>query len=117
MATVLARFDVEDFERWRTTFDERSEQRREHGWQGGRLFTVRDKPGKVIVLMEWESADAAVEFYESGESRRLLQDAGVKRKPDLTPLDHVEDFDASPLEDGETAAGEDDTPTGDDGEE
>ena len=112
---VLVRYRVEDFEDWKEAFDEREEIRREHGWQGGSLFTRDDNENRIVLLADWDSAENAEAYFESTEFRRAMQDAGVTSKPDVTPLKHVEDVGGpEPVEEDETS---DDEGSSDDGEE
>ena len=110
---VLIRYRVEEFDRWKETFDDREEIRREHGWQSGSLFTRTDSEDRVVLLAEWDSAENAKAYFDATEFRRAMRDAGVASKPDVTPLKHVEDIDRpEPAEenDGEPAEKNDGEP-------
>ena len=106
---LLVRYRVEEFDRWKETFDEREELRREHGWQGGSLFTRADSEDRVVLLAEWDSAENAEAYFESTEFRRAMRDAGVVSKPDVISLKHVEDISGpGPAEEGDDGVSNED---------
>lgn len=90
---VLVRYEVEDFERWKAVFEERGSIRADHGWRGGSMFKRADSDDRVVLLAEWDTAENASAYFESGEFRRAMQEAGVGSKPDVTLLEHVQETD------------------------
>lgn len=93
MTHVLVRFDLEDYDRWKEAFEERTAVREENGCLSETLFARSDNDRKVVLLAEWDSAERAEEYFDGAGFRDAMRSAGVVRKPDLTVLDLREDVD------------------------
>ncbi|MFC7046521.1 antibiotic biosynthesis monooxygenase [Halobacteriaceae archaeon GCM10025711] len=90
MADVLIKHTVQDFEAWKSAFDEHASTRMEYGSQGYRLFTVADDPNEVVVLFEWDDAENARRFLEESGLREVMDEAGVVGDPEIYFLDEME---------------------------
>ncbi len=88
MAWVLIEHRVGDFETFREIFVGDAARRARLGCTGGLVYRVADDPGNVVVLLEWESVEAAREFAGSLELEEALEWA-VSRisTPRVTVLD------------------------------
>ncbi|MBI5651890.1 MAG: hypothetical protein HZC40_15855 [Chloroflexi bacterium] len=84
MATVIIRFQVQDFTKWKPTFDEFSTLRREHGSQGGRVFQSAENPNAVTIELDWDNVENARRFYAMDNVRQAMQRAGVQGAPEFT---------------------------------
>lgn len=93
MTHVLIRFDLEDYDSWKGTFEERTAIREENGCCGETLFARSDSERKVVLLAEWDSPENAKAYFDGADFRQAMRSAGVARKPDVTVLDAVEDVD------------------------
>lgn len=89
MAHVLVRHKVEDFDKWKTQFDEHTSVREENGSKGSHVFRNADNPNEVIVLLEWDNLDNARQFANSDELKEAMQKAGVTDQPDIYFLDEA----------------------------
>lgn len=90
MAYTLQRATVEEYESWKSVFDEHAERRSENGSQGGELFRSTQNENEVVVLLEWGDEENARTFIESDDLRQTMQDAGVQSH-EVNYLEHVED--------------------------
>ena len=89
MVYLLGKSHVDDFEKWRTNFDQNDPYRMEHGQRGYQVFQSSDDPDEVFVLFEWDDRENARELFDSEEMRGRLADAGVQGQPEMTYLDQV----------------------------
>jgi heme-degrading monooxygenase HmoA len=83
MPYILVRQEVEDYIKWKPVFDDSSSFRRENGSKGRSVFSGKDNPKEVVVLLEWDHLGKAREFIQSDELREAMQKAGVVGKPDI----------------------------------
>lgn len=70
MAFLVTRIQVGDYDRWRPMFDQDKPRAREKATRKRILRSV-DDPNEVVILLEFDSADDAL------EARQRLLDAGV----------------------------------------
>lgn len=92
MPYVLVRHGVEDYAKWKPFFDDDAANREKHGSRGGRLFRSQQDPNDLVVLMDYEDAQRAMEFAESPDLRETMEKAGVKGKPEILFLEQIEEF-------------------------
>lgn len=71
---------VEDYDKFKSIFDEHSAARKAGGEKGGRLFHCVDNPSEVIVYLRWETIENARKFFESEDLKTYMQKAGVIEK-------------------------------------
>lgn len=90
MVYLLGESSVEDFDEWKSNFDDNDPYRSDHGQQGFQVFQSVDDPDEVVVLFEWDERENARALFESEEMRERLSDAGVKGQPELTFLELVD---------------------------
>lgn len=90
MTYLLGRAAVEDFEAWKSAFDEFESFRADHGQAGYQVYRNRDDPNEAVVLFEWDDDEDPRAFFASDEMQERLAEAGVKGQPDLTELDLID---------------------------
>lgn len=90
MPYALIRHKVEDFERWKSVFDEDAENRVASGSKGGYLFRNADEPNEILVLFEWDELEKVRQYGQTEELREKMQEAGVADRPDFYFLEEVE---------------------------
>jgi len=73
MAFVFIEHRVGEFEEFRRVFQDDAARRQSMGCKGGVVYRVADDPGNVIVVLEWESLDAAREFAGSLEFEQAVE--------------------------------------------
>lgn len=87
MVYVYARYEVDDFQAWKETFDADAEGREALGSVGVEVFQVYDDPEDVVVLVELDDdsadgGDALADLLHSGEGGT---------EPELLPLEKVDE--------------------------
>lgn len=90
MVYLLGKSTVEDFEEWKSNFDDNDPIRTDHGQRGFQVFQSLDDPNEVTVLFEWDERENARDLFESEEMRERLANAGVKGRPELTFLEQID---------------------------
>ena len=90
MAHLLVRLKIEDYSKWRATFDANDAFRKSSGAVGTpQVFRSGDDPWEVSILMEWDELERARQFTKSDELREAMQQAGVTGPPDIYFLHQV----------------------------
>lgn len=87
---LLGTSPVEEFETWKSSFQENESYRAEHGEIGYQVFRTVDDPNEIVVIFEWDENEDPRAFFQSEEMRERMADAGLTRAPDLTPIELVE---------------------------
>lgn len=89
MVYLLGKTGVDDFDQWRSNFDENDSYRVDNGQRGYQIYQSSNDPNEVVVLFEWDDEENARALFDSEEMGKRLADAGVKEKPELTALNRV----------------------------
>jgi heme-degrading monooxygenase HmoA len=89
MVYLLLRHNVEDYDKWRTVYDQHGSMRKKHGGSQGRVFRNQNNPQEVVLLMKWDTVQNATKFAESDDLKKTMEHAGVMGKPDVLFLDEA----------------------------
>lgn len=90
MAWVLIEHRVRDFETFERVFLDDGPRRERLGCRGGHVYRVEGDPRNVIVLLEWQSLEAARDFAGSLELEEAMEwSASHISTPRVTVLDAV----------------------------
>jgi heme-degrading monooxygenase HmoA len=89
MPYILVQQSVEEYDKWKTVFDEHGATRLAAGSKGGPVLRNADDPNHITVLLEWDTMDNARAFADSDDLREAMQRAGVTGAPDVFFLDEV----------------------------
>lgn len=81
MAYVLVRHKVNDYEVWKSVFDDFADSRKLGGEKAYQVFRAEDDSNNVILLFEWESFESAHAFLHSQDLKDAMQKAGVAEEP------------------------------------
>ena len=87
MKYILVQHTVEDYNKWRSIFDEQKNIRKTAGCKGESVFQNADNPNQITILLKWDSLKNARAFTGSNELREAMQRAGVLGPPDVYFLD------------------------------
>jgi hypothetical protein len=83
---ILATTTVEDFDRWLEVFSTTSaEKRQQHGSKGATVFRDPNEDDRVWVVFDWDDAGWS-SFASDPEVRVIMQEAGHKAPPQVSPL-------------------------------
>ena len=86
MPYVLVQHKVKDYEKWRPLFDEHGATRKASGSKGGMVFRNAKHKNEVAILLEWDNLANARKFYASEDLKKVMEEAGVSGKPDISFL-------------------------------
>ena len=87
MGHMLIRHKVEEFDRWKSAYDDHESKRSEAGLSEVKLLRNQDDPNEVVILMDAPDRAKAEEFASSDDLREVMQNAGVVGPPDIMFLD------------------------------
>ena len=90
MAHIVIWHQVEDFDQWKSKFDEHGATRGEAGSKGGTVYRSSDDSNEVVVVLEWDGDDNARAFIASQNLAEAMADAGVSGQPMVAFLDEGE---------------------------
>ncbi|MEJ2617097.1 MAG: hypothetical protein P8Z35_19245 [Ignavibacteriaceae bacterium] len=89
MANLLVHHKVEDYNKWKTFFDEHSSFRSQMGSKGGRVFRSANDPNDLFILFKWDSTENAQKFTQSDNLKETMKNAGVIGMPDIYFVEEV----------------------------
>jgi quinol monooxygenase YgiN len=89
MVYVIGELKLENYDKWKPVFNERSTIRKEAGSKEARLFRNSDDQNEVMILFEWDNKENAKKYMESATLQKTLQEAGIK-KLKVTYLEEIE---------------------------
>ena len=81
MALLIVHHRVQDFDRWKTVFDEHGTNRKEHGCSRHWVYRSVEDPNDVVISTEWPSDEAARSFVADPSLREAMERAGVVGQP------------------------------------
>ena len=73
MSYILVRHRVGRFSDFEAVFRGGAERRRRMGSRGGKVFRNVNDTGDVLILLEWDTAEAAKGWSDSFESREAAE--------------------------------------------
>jgi quinol monooxygenase YgiN len=89
MAFILVRYKIQDFKRWKTTFSDAFDMRKQSGEKNYHVFKNPESQNEMVILQEWESLASARRFSRSKKLRRCMEKAGVVGKPEVVFLKEI----------------------------
>jgi len=89
MVYVLGQLKVENFGKWKSTFDGVSAQRIEAGSKEALVFSNSKDQNEVVILFKWDNMENAEKYFESDFLKKRLKEAG-SQITSITYLDEVE---------------------------
>jgi len=90
MAHIIVWHQVEDFDTWRSKFDEHGPTRAELGSLGGKIYRSSDNSQEVVLVLEWDTEDNARTFIASQDLAAVMAEAGVTGQPMVAFLNNGE---------------------------
>jgi len=81
MATIAVRHRVENYEAWRTAYDEHGSVRKSHGCTGDVVLRDEGDPNEVMVITQWPSLANAHAFASDPSLPEAMQKGGVAGPP------------------------------------
>ncbi|HEX5501298.1 MAG TPA: hypothetical protein VFW96_01665 [Thermomicrobiales bacterium] len=90
MAYGIYRFTMEDYDRWKSVFDEDAVNRQRATSRGGYVFRNRANTNELVVLLDYADVAAMETFNRSPELREAMGRSGIVGPPDIAFLDLVD---------------------------
>jgi len=87
MTSVLVRHKVQDYAKWKSTYDTLDSFHKAHGVKSAQILRSADNPNELVIISEFADAATARAFAQSEELKQIMQRAGVADKPDMYFLD------------------------------
>lgn len=89
MPYVLVTQRVENYPRWRRSFEDHAEEREEAGSTGGHIFRDVQEKERVTLFLAWDDLDSAREYLHSETVREELEAGGVEGDPQIRYLEEL----------------------------
>lgn len=86
MGMIIAKFEVEDFAKWKAGFIAAEGLRKSAGAKSTQIFRGEGNPKLVAVISEWDNVENGKKFYQSPVLKEIQQKAGVKGVPEVAVL-------------------------------
>ncbi|AZH24702.1 antibiotic biosynthesis monooxygenase [Haloplanus aerogenes] len=91
MTTIFLKHTVEDYDSWKAGFDDHANTREEYGsHEDYRLFHETGSPNEIVMVGEWESAEAFQRFMEESDVKEKMGELGVISEPEVYILEETE---------------------------
>jgi quinol monooxygenase YgiN len=91
MTTIFIRHTVKDYDSWKAGFDDHAKTREEYGSpEDYRLFREAGNPDEIVMIGEWESAEAFQRFMEESDVTEKMGELGVISEPEVYVLEEIE---------------------------
>ena len=82
MVHAIIRHTVADYATWRPFFDADDARRRAAGSTGvHQVYRDHDNPNVVTIILEWDTAEKALQFANNPALGEVMQKAGVMGPP------------------------------------
>ena len=89
MAYILVHHKIEEYDKWKSAFDEHGGVRAENGSTGGKIFRNADDPNDLFILLEISSIENAKKFAKSDSLKEAMQEASVISMPEIHFLEEA----------------------------
>ncbi len=89
MATMIVRFEVEDFDRWKTGFDGMGDARREHGILEASVHRNVAEPDTIVTILRAKTLRDAQAWGNSDALREAMSRAGANGVVEIEYLEDV----------------------------
>ena len=89
MTHVLWHIKVEDYDQWKSVFDEDPLERGANGSQGGYVFRSASDPNEVMILLEWDEGklERLSQLNESPKMKEVRERSGYTAQPSVYILE------------------------------
>jgi hypothetical protein len=89
MTTMIVRFRIADFDRWKAVFDSMANVRSAYGISGSSVHRDAGDPNVVVTILRAASLDVARAWGSAETLQRAMAEAGVEGRPEVQYLDDV----------------------------
>ncbi len=95
MTQMIVHHTIDDFDKWKSVFDEHASERARSGSRSYQLLRASDNPNELLIIFDWDSQDRAENFAESVGLKEAMVQAGVISEPHIHFWEEVESRDES----------------------
>lgn len=89
MPYVLVTQRIENYPKWRRSFEDHAEEREEAGSTGGHIFRDTEDKDLVTLFLAWEDLDDAREYLHSETVQEELEAGQVSGEPEIRYLEEL----------------------------
>lgn len=89
MPYVLVTQRVQNYPKWRRSFEEHAEDREEAGSTGGHIFRDVDDNDRITLFLAWEDLDSAQKYLTSETVEQELEAGQVEQEPKIRYLEEM----------------------------
>ena len=89
MIFAMARFTVEDINKWKPVFVEVAALRKSFDSMSAQAFSKADNQNEITVLLRFEDRERATQMFQSPEFREAVRRGGMLAPPEVTFFDEV----------------------------
>ena len=90
MVTMFVRHKVNDYNNWKSIYDEFASARQESGVTGASVHRDTQDPNIITVTQQFNDVNAAMAFADSEELKSAMADAGVAGPPEIWFTEDIE---------------------------
>jgi quinol monooxygenase YgiN len=90
MTHVFVRHKVNDFNKWKKTFDDFADFRRSSGEKSYQVMQQDKDSNNLFLMFEWDTEANARKFFDSKNLQETMQKAGVAEAPDINFLNEAD---------------------------
>jgi quinol monooxygenase YgiN len=91
MATMFVKHTVNDFDHWKSVYDQFASARQDYGVMGASVHRDEGNPNTIVVVHRFGSLDAAHAFADSDDLHAAMANAGVAGPPEMWFTEDVEE--------------------------
>jgi len=90
MPVMIVKLKVDDFDRWKSEYDQLETLRREHGWTAHEIYRDATEPNTVVIVNRMQDLSRAKAYLGSDAVRSGVQRAGVQGPPEVWSVNETE---------------------------
>lgn len=91
MTTIFLKHTVQDYDSWKPGFDDHASTREAYGSsEDYRLYHEAGHPNEIVMVGEWESAEAFQRFMDESDVAEKMDELGVISEPEVYVLEEIE---------------------------
>ena len=90
---VEMKINIEDFSKWKSSFEGNVNLRKEYGSRGALAFTDPANPNEITVVIKAMNKASMARARESGEFQSAMKEGGITGEPDIRFMNYVTELD------------------------
>ncbi|MGB9938090.1 MAG: hypothetical protein ACPK7O_10255 [Methanobacterium sp.] len=90
MIQVLEVFRIDNYERWKRSYEDGEGDRRANGSREAFVYRNKDNASEIVILHQWGNLENAKNFFESSEFKDRMKKAGVRGEPLIQYFEEID---------------------------